>query len=220
MTIRDIISKLSEIEWTSDIIEQLNREVEVLENKSKAVEVKNTEIQDLKTKITTLEAKNNELNENLDEARTKGASQADGFKTLYEEKKVELNEAKKQIEDLISSKSELEQIKKDQEEKIEKEIELLYKELPDDKKDFVKNMAERYPLAERISFITDFIEKFSWVQKKKGWKVVSNDIATELEDAQKMFDDILKIPTHRRTEKQKRDLITLWKVLNGSIPLN
>jgi hypothetical protein len=47
-----------------------------------------------------------------------------------------------------------------QEEKLKDEINLLYKELPEDKKEFVKNMADKYPIEERISFITDFIEQF------------------------------------------------------------
>ena len=219
MTIQEIIAKLALVEGTESFISDLNKQVEILENKSKAVESKNTEIQDLKTKIVTLEANKTELNEQLEEIRTKWASQADWFKTLYEEKKTELNEAKVQIEKLSESKIQLENLRKTQEEKIEKEIEILYEQIPEEKRDFVKNMAERYPIEERISFISDFAEKFWKVNKKKWWKVHSNNISEEMDDAQKLFDEILSIPMHRRTHKQRKDLITLWKVLSWKIQL-
>lgn len=220
MTIKEILSKLKEISGTNELVSNLESQIEILENKGKAVESKNTEIQELKTKITELESKIEEKQNELEKIKVKWDSAADWFKSLYEEKKSELEKAKLEITNLQNSKTELETLKIKQEEKIKEDIELLYKEIPEDKKEFVKNMAERYPIEERIKFISEFSENFwKWNNKKKWWKIPSNDIDQEMEDAQKLYDNILEIPAYRRTHKQKKDLITLGKILSWKIAI-
>lgn len=220
--IRELLAKLAEIEWTSELIENLKKELEVLESKSKWLEEKNKEIQELKSKIEVKEEELKSKEEEIEKLKTEGASQTDWFKTLYEQKKSRVEILEAEVEKLRSDNNEYIKLKEVQETKFAEEIDLLYKQVPEDKKEFVKSMASKYPLEERISFITDFLENF-WIivpKDKSQWGKPKNwTIESEMTDARKMFEEISKIPAHHRTDKQKRDFITLGKILDWTISL-
>jgi len=169
MTLEEALKLLKETDAAA--FEAVDKEIKALENKGTGVEVERKKAEDAKKELddfkTATEAREKSLKEDIEKAKIEGKNAGDSFKGLYEEEKAKretLEAGEKGLQDQINS---LKEAKENSDKLIAADIEKLYIGLEDDQVATLKNLANKFPIEERVAFIVDFKEKYLGVKKPK-----------------------------------------------------
>ena len=143
----------------------VNKELEALKNKGVGVEAERTRADNLKTDLDKANVDHqkevDDLKKEVDEAKTKAKTDTDGFKSLYEEEKAKVTTMETTIRTNGEKIAGMEIEKTKLEENLATDIEALYADIEDEgEKASLKDLAEKYPIAERVAFIVSFKEKY------------------------------------------------------------
>ena len=216
MTLEEALKLLKETDAAA--FEAVDKEIKALENKGTGVEVERKKAEDAKKELddfkTATEAREKSLKEDIEKAKIEGKNAGDSFKGLYEEEKAKretLEAGEKGLQDQINS---LKEAKENSDKLIAADIEKLYIGLEDDQVATLKNLANKFPIEERVAFIVDFKEKYLGVKKPKWGKPAwgSGSEVTTLEDIQAEYDRLSALPY--KTPEDKRALILAAEYLS------
>lgn len=221
MTLEEALKLLKEANSTA--FDTIVKEIETQKNKGQWVEVERKKAEDSKKELDELKVTHatevSNLETKIEAARAEWKSDTDGFKKLYDDNKLKLEEALKNNSNSTQELEDLKKAKADFEALMSADIEKLYDGLEEDDVKTLKSLAEKYPIQERVAFIVDFKEKYLGVKKKKwgkpGWSGWSN--ATTLEDIQAEYDRISKLPF--KTPAERSALIKAGRYLSWKLTL-
>lgn len=201
----------------------MSKELETQTNKGQGVEAERKKAEDTKKELddikTTHATEVANLENKIEAARAEWKSDTDGFKKLYDDNKLKLDEALKNNSNSTLELEELKKAKTDFEALMSADIEKLYDGLEEDDVKTLKSLAEKYPIQERVAFIVDFKEKYLGITKKKWGKANwgSWGSVTTMEDIQAEYDKLSALPV--KSKEQQKALIRAARYISWELKL-